>query len=461
MAAVDASPHRRPRQSPELLVPDRIVPRLSVRPAGRPRRMARGAVRGPVAAALGLTCAAALLATGSVASAATTSKVWSAKVTYGTYDHTIDGDTVAIRVDGDPSSLTPPHIRNTGIQTMEIGSCHADEATAAMDRMVAGRRVRLTTNSTTASSLGRPVRHIDVSTSTGWLDTQLAQLRAGHALPIILANDDTRWKAYFTAAEQAARAGKNLWDTDYCRSGPAQSTPLKVWVNWDANGDDGGNVNGEWVRVLNSGTTTLSVAGWQMRTGGQDWFTFPSTAVVPAGGLLTLHVGKGTATTTSFYWGGTAPKFPNASIAANRHGSGAYLFDRDGDLRAWSMYPCMSACTSPLAGKVRINAAPDAPGVDADNLNGEYISLRSAGTYSVDVSYQTLSNNGYTWEIPRGTVIRPGEVYTLRVGKGTNSRLTNYWGSTKPILSNTGSFVELRTAEAVRIACKAWGTGRC
>ena len=440
-------------------MPDRIVPRLASRLPRR--RVPRGPVRGPLAAGLGLVCATALVAAGSVASAATTSKVWSAKVTYGTSDHTVDGDTVAVRVDGDPSSLTPPHIRNTGIQTMEVGSCHAAEATAAMNRMVAGRRVRLTTNDTTTSSLGRAVRHIDVSTSTGYVDTQLAQLRNGHALPIILAGDDTRWKSYFTAAQQAAAARTNLWDTDYCRSGPAQATPLKVWVSWDANGDDAANVNGEWVRVLNSSTTTLSVAGWQLRTGGQDSFTFPSTAVVPAGGLLTLRVGRGTPTSTTFYWGGTAPKFPNASVSANRHGSGAYLFDRDGDVRAWSIYPCLYACTSPLLGRVRINAQADAPGVDADNLNGEYISLRPAGTYSIDLSYQTISNNGYTWEIPRGTVVKPGEVYTLRVGRGTSSRLTNYWNSTKPILSNTGSFAELRTAEAVRIACKAWGTGRC
>lgn len=410
---------------------------------------------------LGLTCATALLVSGSVASAASTSTVWSSTVTYGTTDHTVDGDTVAVRVDGDPGSLAPPHIRNTGIQTMEIGSCHAAEATTAMNSMVAGQRVRLTTNSTSASSLGRPVRHIDVSTSTGWLDVQLMQLRAGHALPILLAGDATRWKSYFTAAQQAAAARTNLWDTDYCRSGPSQTTPLKVWVNWDANGDDNANVNGEWVRVLNKSTTSLSVAGWQLRTGGQDSFTFPSNAVVPAGGLLTLRVGQGTATSTTFYWGGTAPKFPNASVAANKHGSGAYLFDPDGDVRAWSIYPCLYACTSPLAGRVRLTVQADAPGVDADNLNGEYITLRPAGAYSIDLSYQTISNNGYTWEIPRGTVVKPGEVYVLRVGKGTSSRLKNYWGSTKPLITNAGGFVELRTAESVRITCRAWGTGRC
>ncbi|GAA2729955.1 hypothetical protein GCM10009867_00330 [Pedococcus aerophilus] len=445
-------------------MPDRIVPRPArtrVPRQDRPGRRRRGPARGPLAAALGLTCAAALLATGSIASAATTSKVWAATVTYGTYDHTVDGDTVAVRVDGDPSTLTPPHVRNTGIQTMEIGSCHAAEATASMNRLVAGKRLRMTTNATSASSLGRPVRHIDVSTSTGWVDTQLAQLKAGHALPVILAGDATRWKSYFTAAQQAAAARTNLWDTDYCRSGPSQSTPLKVWVSWDANGDDSTNVNGEWVRVLNSSGTALSVAGWQLRTGGQDSYTFPSTAVVPAGGLLTLRVGKGTATSTTFYWGSSTPKFPNASIAANKYGSGAYLFDRDGDVRAWSIYPCFYACTTPLAGRVRMNAQQDAPGVDADNLNGEYVTAYTTGSTSIDLSYQTIHSNGYTYEIPRGTVVKPGEIFVLRNGKGTNTRLQNFWGNTKPILSNTGSSADLRTADGIRIACKAWGTGAC
>ena len=209
-------------------MPVRIVPRLALPSSPRTRRrVQRRQVRRPLAALVGLACATGLLASGSVASAASTSKVWSAPVTYGTTDHTIDGDTVAVRVDGDPSSVVPPHIRNTGIQTMEIGSCHAAEATAAMNRMVAGRRVRMTTNVTTTSSLGRPVRHLDVSTSTGWLDVQLAQLRSGHALPIILAGDATRWKSYFTAAQQAAAARTNLWDTDYCRPGPSQTTPAQ------------------------------------------------------------------------------------------------------------------------------------------------------------------------------------------------------------------------------------------
>lgn len=422
-----------------------------------PHRTARATA---TAAALTLAVGAAV-ATAGAAGAATTSKVWSSTVTYGWTDHTVDGDTVAVKVDGDPSTVEPPHVRNAGIQTMELGTCHADEATRSMSSLVAGKRVRMTTSSTSASSLGRPVRHIDVSTGSGWLDTQLVQLQRGHALPVILARDDTRWKQYFTAAQQAARAGANLFDTDYCRSGPVQSAPLRVWVSWDANGDDAGNVNGEYVRVLNSGSTAISLSRWQVRTGGQDSFTFPTNATVPAGGVLTLRVGRGTSTSTTFYWGSTAPKFPNASVALNRYGSGAYLFDPDGDLRAWSIYPCMSGCTSSLADKVWFSVRADANGVDADNVNGEYVAITVKGTTSINLQYQVLAANGYTYEFPKGSVVRPGEKLVVHLGKGTTSRLRHYWGNSNPVLSNTGGAVELRTPDATRILCRAWGTGRC
>ncbi len=390
-----------------------------------------------------------------------TSVIWDFSTTSGSTDHTIDGDTVAVRVEGDPPDVTPPHVRNAGIQTMEVGDCHAAEATAAMKTMVAGKTVRMTINNPAASSFGRPVRYLDVQTSAGLADPQLSQLRSGHALPVVNGGDPTRWKAYFTAAQQAAREGRNLWDTDYCAAGPAQSTPLRLWVNWDGNGSDSADPNTEYVRVLNPGSTVLGIGGWVVRTGAQDSYTFPATARVPAGGTLTLRVGAGTNTTTTFHWGSTAPKFANANLATNAYGSGAYLFDPDGDLRAWSIYPCLTACSDPLVGKVSVAVNPDAKGVDADNVNGEYVRLSPAGTSPVDLSYKVLSVNGHTYEFPKGTVVERGETLMVHVGRGYSSRLRQFWGNTKPVLANTGGAVELRTPDSIRIACRAWGTGRC
>jgi hypothetical protein len=273
--------------------------------------------------------------------------------------------------------------------------------------------------------------------------------------------DISRWKAYATAGQQAALRRANLFDTDYCRSGPAQTTPLKLWINYDGNGNEAYNANTEYVRVLNSSSTNLSVGGWWIRTAAQDTYTLPSNAVVPAKGVLTLRVGKGTNTPTRLYWGASGPKFSNVDLARNIYGGGAYLFDRDGDLRSWSMYPCLASCTDSRTGHVAIWVNADAPGVESSNVNGEYVRFAPSGVSSVDLSWTVVSTNGFTYEFPRGTVIRAGETLTLRSGKGTSSRLNQYWGNAGAILVNAGQRVELRTPTSVRLGCRAWGTGRC
>jgi hypothetical protein len=50
-------------------------------------------------------------------------------------------------------------------------------------------------------------------------------------------------------------------------------------------------------------------------------------------------VGRGINTATTLYWGLKRPAFEN--VRSDRGiGDGAYLFDPQGDLRAWMIYPC-------------------------------------------------------------------------------------------------------------------------
>ena len=65
---------------------------------------------------------------------------------------------------------------------------------------------------------------------------------------------------------------------------------------------------------------------------------------LPGHGSVYVHVGKGHSTTTSKYWGLTAPVFDNPTSDALAIGDGGYLFDPRGDLRAWMLYPCVVAC---------------------------------------------------------------------------------------------------------------------
>lgn len=278
-------------------------------------------------------------------------QVWTGKVV-----RVEDGDTLAVDVAGDGTS-TPRSVRVLGVQAMEQtvyssvparrrGQCHSLAATARLEQLVraGGGTVRLTAQQASSSSRSRPLRSVAVRIDGAWRDAGLDLVRHGHTLwqPF---GAEWAWNAQYRVAQaQAARDHLNLFDTDTCGAGPAQSTPVGVVVNYDAPGADEQNLNGEWVRVQNPSDVALSVAGWWVRDSALRRYTFPAGATIPARGAVHVHVGSGTPTATHFYWGLSAPAFDNPSTDAQARGDGAYLFDPRGDLRAWMQYPCVLAC---------------------------------------------------------------------------------------------------------------------
>jgi hypothetical protein len=80
-------------------------------------------------------------------------------------------------------------------------------------------------------------------------------------------------------------------------------------------------------------------------------FTFPAGASVAPGDEVTVYAGQGGASGNEFYWGLTQPAFANVTYDDRGIGDGAYLFDPQGDMRAWIFYPCrLQPCTNLPAG---------------------------------------------------------------------------------------------------------------
>lgn len=406
-------------------------------------------------ATAGLAIAAVLVA----GTPAFASWVQGQTVTTGKVTKIVDGDTELVDVYGDGIS-TPQTIRNTGIQAMELGQCHSSEATKAMTAAALGKTVRLSAHSASASSLGRPVRYVDSASSSGYVDTQVPLLLGGHALALTVSGETSRWRNYMYAEQKAKVAGKNLWDPDYCKSGPQQSNPLKIWVNYDGDGNEQYNVNSEYVRIVNEGTTTLSLTGWWVRTAAQDYYRFPAGSVIKPRSLITLFVGKGTRTATWFYWGFSTPHFPNSDVAG-AYGSGAYLFDPDGDLRAHTSFPCLYSCSDSRVGQVAMRVSYNPAGDDQANPNGEYVVLTARGTKPINLSFTTLWENGNSRELGGGSILNPGERMVIHMGKGRSSRLSQYWNKSYAPLTNSGGSMVLRTTNGIRITCAAWQAGRC
>jgi micrococcal nuclease len=321
----------------------------------------------PVSRRLAVLAAVLTLAAGlpaAPASAATTPclpaagspacQVWTGKVV-----RVGDGDTVLVDLAGDGTS-TPRWIRLIGAQAMEQtvysatparrrGECHSLAATARFEQLVraGGGTVRLTAQKASSASLARPLRAVAVKINGGWRDVGLDLIGRGLALWQPWAEEWAWNSAYRLAQARAARQGGNLFDTDTCGTGPAQAAGLSLVVNYDAEGLDDVNLNGEWVRVDNPSAAAVSIGRWWIRDSGLRRYVFPAGTTVPAQGSVTLHVGDGTATPTDKYWGLSAPVFGNPTDDARALGDGAYLFDPAGDLRAWMQYPCVLGCATP------------------------------------------------------------------------------------------------------------------
>jgi endonuclease YncB( thermonuclease family) len=269
--------------------------------------------------------------------------LWTGKVAF-----VADGDTLDIDVRGD-GRRGPRRIRITGIQAMELsrysryaarrrGACHAREATARLARLVrrSRGRVRLSAQRPSSSSGSRARRSVAVRIGGRWRDVGRILVEEGHALWL---PNSVEWawnRTYGRLAEEAAARGQRLWNPETCAPGP--EADLRLHVNWDAAGRDFDNPDGEWFDIVNRGPRDVALGGWWVRDSALRRFTFPPGAAVRAGGSVRVRVGRGVATPLRFFWGLAEPVFENASRDVRGIGDGGYLFDPDGDLRAYDIY---------------------------------------------------------------------------------------------------------------------------
>jgi endonuclease YncB( thermonuclease family) len=369
-----------------------------------------------------------------------------------------DGDTFRINLDSGQRDVP---VRLIGLQATETGTCNAAAATRRLSQLILGKRVRLTSIHTSSTSLGRLLRHVAVRIDGSWRDAGKTLASEGY---VLWEPSRAEWylnKNYHARVARAAatRTGP-MWRSTVCGSGPQQTVPVSIQAQWDADGDDNANLNGEYVRVRNHSTTsTLLLTGWALRDGTHYTWWFPTGARIAPGATATVHIGSGTTTSTRFYMRRTTPLFGNPDV--NGYGDGAYLLDPHGDVRAHFVYPCGYSCVDRLTGKVDVRAQYDAPGNDASNLNQEYVDVVNTSTASVNLEGYLIRNTPNSYLVGANSVVGPGERLRLHMGQGTDSRLEKYWRRTGAQLANGGETVTLQTFAGVVVDCYAWGTARC
>lgn len=384
-----------------------------------------------------------------------------------------DGDTFRFIPEGETAYVT---VRLLGVNTPEVRGfynihrnedmCGGPEATSVLKSVLKpGTPVQLRSLEKSSESLGRIQRYAfawNPATGQYDIDVQAIVAQSGLAMWFSVKNEAALSYQYRVMIAQTQLEGKGIWNPLYCGPLEQPDANLSVIVNWDAPGNDNDNINGEFVVVRNVGSQTVDISGWLLRDSSlTSWFYLPRGSVLAPNDYRIIHVGvgaNGSPNPRDLYMGSTEALFPNTR-AGLFLGDGAYLLDRNTAVRAYYEYPCVLDCTDPLQGVVRIsdvNAVATAKS-PAKRANQEYIKIKNGGTTPVLLDGYYLRRGLSTYPFLVNTTIAPGATLTVRIGKGTPTQTTQYWGRDSTLLNDNKDRVALLSNRNVTISAKAWG----
>jgi len=322
-----------------------------------------------------------------------------------------------------------------------------------------GRRVRLSAQDPDSSSRRRALRVAYVKISGTWVDLGQQLLTEGLALWLPYGSEWATNRDYSRVSQLGELLGaKGLWRDDACGPGPFEGVPPKVWVSSNPAGNDAFALDDEYLTVRNMDPVQpLDLSGWWVRDSALRRYTFaPGTVLEPAGGHVTVHVGRGFDTPTDRYWGSGKAIFNNATKGATQRGDGGYLFDPQGDLRASMVYPCRLQCADPYQdGVLHLETHPKG--------EAEHVVVRNDGAGPVDLFGYVLWSRSIQYGFPAGTVLQPGQELTVQPlgSPAEDTAERRFMGLEATILPNKKGRVYVRTFDDIEIACDAWGGASC
>jgi endonuclease YncB( thermonuclease family) len=391
----------------------------------------------------------------------------------GIVDVVADGDTFRFIEDGTTEYVT---VRLLGVNTPEIRGfnnvhrdkdmCGGAEATEVLRSVLQpGSKVQLRSLSKESESRGRIQRFAfawNPLTEKYDIDVQAIIAQSGLAMWFTIKTEASMSYQYRVMIAQTQIERKGIWNPEYCGPLEQPDANVSVIVNWDADGNDNTNINGEFIIVRNNGDQGVDLTGWLLRDSSLTaWFYFPVGSVLAPNDFRVVHSGvgvNGTPNPRDLYMNSETALFPNIAPGFFL-GDGAYLLDRNTAMRSYYEYPCVLDCSDPLQGVLRIisvNAVSTAESM-AERANQEYIKIKNDGLVPVLLDGYYLRRGVSTYPFLVNSIIEPGKTLTVRIGKGTPTRLTQYWGRDSTLLRDSGDRVALMSNRNVTISAKAWG----
>jgi micrococcal nuclease len=237
--------------------------------------------------------------------------------------HITDGDTIDVRYDDG----TVEAVRLIGINAPEGGECYATEATAAL-KSIAGDQIVMTSDVSNRDIYDRLLRYLWTVDGELINETLVAE---GFAIARDYPPDSQYASTFAKAQAKAESTGAGMWAADAC--GTPTGADLRIGhIEYDAPGNDHENLNGEWVEIINNGTTDQQMRGWVLKDeSASHRYNFPSGYVLTGGTTVRVYTGCGSNTATELYW-------CNGSAIWNNDGDTVFLLDPNGNTVAKRSY---------------------------------------------------------------------------------------------------------------------------
>ncbi len=234
----------------------------------------------------------------------------------------IDGDTIRVN----NAAGNDVRVRLIGINTPEADECFGPESTEALELLVDGKKITMVGDVADMDDFSRLLRYVYLPDGT-FVNEVMA--RQGFAVANEYPPNVAQSGVLATAQKRAKSEDLGLWADDSCGE-PSKATLVIIQVEYDAQGNDNDNLNGEWVDIENRGGTATDMTGWVLKDeSATRRFNFPNGMVLDVGTEVRVFTGCGVDTvgpsSAELYW-------CEDGAVWNNDGDTAFLLDPEGNI---------------------------------------------------------------------------------------------------------------------------------
>lgn len=231
----------------------------------------------------------------------------------------LDGDSLdIIRSEPAEGERERAEVRLLGVNANEGVECFGNAARDALIERIGRQEVLVVEDG--FDQYGRVLAFV-------WHNDELVNLwLVDNGFAVARSSFDHDYEELFDAAEELARVSEvGLWSPSACGA-PSDAAVVISMLNFDAEGRDNENPNGEWIELTNQGSVAVDLSEWVIRDEStRHRFVFESFILAPTA-TVTVRSGCGTDGPAELFWCAETTIWSNSGDTAFvRDGSGALV----------------------------------------------------------------------------------------------------------------------------------------